>query len=106
MVKEFEERNRYVQRRLAQMPGVTWPAPCGAFYIFPNFSAYYGKGVNGKVIRNSLDMAEYLMEKAHIAVVPGSAFGEDRCLRLSYALSSTELVEGFDRLAAALNKLS
>lgn len=106
MVKVFEERCRYVQTRLSQLPRVTWPTPAGAFYVFPNFSAYYGKKAGDQVISNSLDLADYLMEKAHVAVVPGSAFGEDRCIRLSYALSADDLKEGFDRLAAALRVLA
>lgn len=106
MVKEFEARSRYVQSRLAQLPGVTCASPVGAFYVFPNVSCYYGKKAGGRVIRNSLDMADYLMELVHVAVVPGSAFGEDRCIRLSYALSSAEIEEGFDRLSNALKALA
>jgi len=106
MVAEFEERSRYVESRLAEFPGVTCPSPCGAFYVFPNFSRYYGKKAGESEIRNSLDLADYLMEKAHVAVVPGSAFGEDRHLRLSYALSLAEIEEGFNRIGAALNALT
>ena len=105
MVVEFEERSRYVMSRLAQLPGVTCPTPCGAFYVFPNFSAYYGKKTGDKVISSSLDLADFLMEKAHVAVVPGSAFGEDRCIRLSFALSTAEIDEGFNNIAGALAAL-
>lgn len=105
MVQEFEERSRYVMGRLAQLPGVTCPSPCGAFYVFPNCSAYYGRRAGDRLISSSLDLADYLMEKAHVAVVPGSAFGEDRCIRLSYALSLEEIKEGFDKLSDALNAL-
>lgn len=106
MAKIFEKRSQYVLERLGGLRGVTCPVPAGAFYVFPNFSAYYGKTVGGRKIENSLDLADYLMEKAHVAVVPGSAFGEDRCLRLSYALSMEDLKEGFDRLAEALGALT
>ncbi len=106
MARVFEKRCQYVLDRLAGMSGITCPPPAGAFYVFPNFSAYYGRKDNGREITNSLDMADYLMEKANVAVVPGSAFGEDRCLRFSYALSMEDLKEGFDRTAAALEKLS
>ena len=102
MVGEFAGRCRYVLERLAQIPGVTCPEPNGAFYVFPNFSAYYGKSVKGRTIGNSLDLAAFLMEEAHVAVVPGSAFGEDRCIRLSYALSMADLEEGFNRIARSL----
>jgi aspartate aminotransferase len=106
MARVFEKRCDYVLSRLAAMPGVTCPAPAGAFYVFPNFSSYYGKKVGGKTISDSLSMAEYLMDGAHVAVVPGGAFGEDRCIRFSYALSDADLKEGFDRVAKALAALS
>jgi aspartate aminotransferase len=102
MVAHFESRCRYVMDRLRGIPGVTCPTPDGAFYVFPNFSAYYGKTIKGRQIVDSLGMADYLMEEAHVAVVPGSAFGEDKCIRLSYALSMEDLKEGFDRIARAL----
>jgi aspartate aminotransferase len=105
MVEVFQERCRYVLERLAGLPGVSCPTPAGAFYVFPNFSSYYGKSVKGRVVMNSLDLAEYLMEKANVAVVPGSAFGDDNCLRFSYAISMEELEEGFDRIAKALAAL-
>ena len=105
MVRTFETRCRYVLQRLADLPGVSCPEPAGAFYVFPNVSRYYGKGIGGRSIGGSMDMADYLMEEAHVAVVPGSAFGEDRCIRLSYALSMEDLKEGFDRIGTALKKL-
>ncbi|MCU0587035.1 MAG: pyridoxal phosphate-dependent aminotransferase [Syntrophobacteraceae bacterium] len=106
MVKVFEERCQYVVGRLAAMPGITCPRPAGAFYVFPSFSHYYGRGAGDRVIQTSLDLADYLMESAHVAVVPGGAFGEDRCLRFSYALSHEDLREGFDRVAKALEALA
>jgi len=105
MVKVFQERCGYVMGRLAELPGVTCPRPAGAFYVFPNFSHYYGRKAGDRPIRSSLDLADYLMESAHVAVVPGGAFGEDRCLRFSYALSMDDLKEGFDRVARALEAL-
>lgn len=106
MVKVFEQRCQYVLDRLAQLPGVTCPAPDGAFYVFPNCSAYYGRKGPAGVINSSLDLSGYLMEEGHLAVVPGSAFGEDHCIRLSYALSQKDLEEGFDHLGRALAMLS
>lgn len=106
MTQVFQQRCEYVLQRLAQLDGVTCPPPAGAFYVFPNFSAYYGRKAGNRPIMNSLELADYLMEKANVAVVPGSAFGEDRCLRFSYALSMDDLKEGFDRMAAALERLA
>lgn len=106
MAKVFEQRCHYVLDRLAQLPGVTCPAPDGAFYVFPNCSAYYGKKGPAGIINSSLDLSDYLMEEAHLAVVPGSAFGEDHCIRLSYALSQDDLKEGLDNLGKALQALS
>ncbi len=106
MVRIFEQRCHYVLERLAALPQVTCPAPDGAFYVFPNCSAYYGKKTPTGIINSSLDLSEYLMEAAHLALVPGSAFGEDDCIRISYALSMEDLKEGFDRLERALQALS
>jgi aspartate aminotransferase len=105
MSKTFEKRCHYVLERLEQLPGVSCQAPAGAFYVFPNFSSYFGKRAGERVIDGSAALADYLMESAHVAVVPGGAFGEDRCIRLSYALSMEELKIGFDRIAAALLEL-
>ncbi|SMC18942.1 L-aspartate aminotransferase apoenzyme [Desulfacinum hydrothermale DSM 13146] len=106
MRQAFARRREYVMERLGRLPGVTCPDPNGAFYVFPNVSAYYGKKAGERSIQGSLDLSDYLMEEAHLAVVPGAAFGEDRCIRLSFALSMEELEEGFDRLEKALGRLS
>ncbi len=106
MVKVFQDRCRYVLKRLAEIPGVTCHRPEGAFYVFPNFSCTFGKSFDGRVINGSLELADYLMEQANVAVVPGSAFGEDSCLRFSYAISMEELTEGFNRIAGAVAALS
>ena len=105
MVASFDERRLYVLDRLAAMPGVECPRPNGAFYVFPNLSAHYGKSFKGQKIKGSVDMCAYLMEHAHLAVVPGEAFGDDKCVRFSYVISPADLKEGFDRLANALEAL-
>ncbi len=106
MREAFEERCHYVMGRLGELPGVSCPSPAGAFYVFPNFSCFFGKSGAGKVILNSLTLADYLMDHAHVAAVPGGPFGEDQCLRLSYALSMDDLQEGFDRISQAMLELS
>lgn len=105
MVQVFETRSRHVLERISWLPGVTCAEPDGAFYVFPDFSSYYGKKFGDRAIDNSLEMADYLMEAAHVAVVPGSAFGEDKCLRLSYALSLEDIDRGFDAIEKALAAL-
>lgn len=105
MARTFEKRCRRILEHFSEMPGVTCPEPDGAFYVFPNFSAYYGKKAGDKTISGSVDMAGYLMEAAHVAAVPGSAFGEDKCVRFSYALSMEEIDAGFDSIKRALKNL-
>lgn len=105
MAKSFESRCAYVMDRLRAIPGIRFIEPQGAFYIFPDVSAFYGKNYGTRTIKDSLSMADYLMEEAHIAVVPGVEFGNDRCIRLSYALSMKDLEEGCNRLEAALRSL-
>jgi aspartate aminotransferase len=106
MVQSFDQRRKYVLERLDSIPGVSCPRPNGAFYVFPNLSAYYGKSFKGQEIKGSIDMCSYLMEEAHLAAVPGEAFGDDKCIRFSYVISPEDLQEGFDRLEKALGALS
>jgi aspartate aminotransferase len=105
MVQEFERRRTYIIGRLNAMPGVTCFASTGAFYAFPNFSALYGKSFNGSVITNSTEFADYLLEEARVALVPGIAFGDDRYARLSYASSMENITEGLDRIERAIQNL-
>ncbi len=91
--------------RISDLPDVTCTEPDGAFYVFPNFSAHFGKKFAGRTINGSLDLADFLMEEAHVAVVPGNAFGEDNCIRFSYALSMEEIEQGFDAVKKSLKKL-
>jgi aspartate aminotransferase len=106
MAKTFEARCKRVLELLAGMPGVTCAPPDGAFYVFPNFSAYFGKKFGARTINGSLDLADFLMTEAHVAVVPGEAFGEDNCIRFSYALSDAEIEQGFDAVGKAIARLS
>ncbi|MDY6850924.1 MAG: pyridoxal phosphate-dependent aminotransferase [Thermodesulfobacteriota bacterium] len=102
----FDERRLFIVEALKTQEGVTCFKPGGSFYVFPNVSAYYGKSFDGWEMTGSADMAEYLLERALVAVVPGEAFGEDACVRLSYATSMENIKEGLKRIFEALDKLS
>jgi aspartate aminotransferase len=105
MVAEFAWRRDDIYERLLGIPGVTTPKPGGAFYIFPNFSAYFDRLQLGPGQSHSQALAEYLLEEAQVAAVPGAEFGEDRCIRLSFATSRERLATGVSRIQAALEKL-
>ncbi len=79
--------------------------PGGAFYVFPNVSALYGRKYNGKVITNSDEFADYMLSEAKVALVAGSGFGADEYVRLSYATSMENIDKGLDRMAEAAAKL-
>ena len=105
MKVSFAERLDRVLALLQEIPGVHCVKPQGAFYVFPNMSAYYGKRCGEKVIDGSLAMADYLLDEALIASVPGMAFGSDAFVRFSFATSMAVIEEGMGRLKAALSKL-
>jgi aspartate aminotransferase len=105
MALTFEKRCKRILDLIADLPQVTCAEPDGAFYVFPNFSAHFGKKFGDRTINGSLDLAGFLMEEAHVAVVPGDAFGEDKCIRFSYALSMDEIEKGFKAVKMALKKL-
>ena len=106
MVKAFAERRRYIVDRLNKIPGVTCYNPAGAFYVFPNFSSYYARSYQGKRIGNSTGLADYFLDVAKVAVVPGVEFGADPFERLSFATSMETIREGVDRIEDALKKLT
>ena len=103
--REFEKRCQIIVDRVSQIEGMTCPKPQGAFYIFPDISSFLGTFDGDWIIRNSVDLAKYLLEKAEVATVPGSAFGADNHLRLSYATSLDQINEGVDRIKEALGNL-
>ncbi|MBA2848779.1 pyridoxal phosphate-dependent aminotransferase [Thermosulfuriphilus ammonigenes] len=106
MVKVFRRRRDLMVSLLLEIPEISCLVPMGSFYMFPNFSAYYGRQAGGQVIDGSLAMADYLLEEARVACVPGVAFGEDTCIRLSFATSEEEIEKGITRIKEALAKLS
>ena len=101
----FLQRRDMVYKLLCDIPGLKVRMPQGAFYFFPDCSSYYGKSFNGKKIENSTDMAFYLLNEANVATVMGSAFGDDSCIRLSYATSEDLLREALRRIKEALAQL-
>lgn len=105
MVAAFARRRAYILERLQALPGVACPAPGGAFYVFPDFSAYWGREYKGKRIGNSTDLAQIFLEEAQVAVVPGIAFGDDNCIRFSYAASRATIAEGLDRVARVIEAI-
>jgi aspartate aminotransferase len=105
MVAEFDTRRRFIVNRLNRIPGIRCPMPQGAFYVFPDVSAYFGRSFEGKRVGDSQSLSEYLLEAAHAAVVPGAPFGAPNHLRLSYATSLSEIQIGLDRIEQALNRL-
>jgi aspartate aminotransferase len=98
MVQEFEQRRNYVVERLNAMEGLSCFNPMGAFYAFPNVSGTYGKRSRSGQITNSSSFTEHLLQTAGVAVVPGEAFGDERCIRLSFATSMGQLHAGLDRM--------
>ena len=105
MQVEFHKRRDYLYEQLMSIKGLSCYRPEGAFYLFPNFSSYMHKSLNGTTINNSLDLAMYLLNEAKIALVPGSAFGAEGFMRFSYATSIENLSDASERLSTALSKL-
>jgi aspartate/methionine/tyrosine aminotransferase len=105
MLEEFRNRREYFYHELTSIKGITCYKPEGAFYLFPNISNYLHTKSNILKVENSFDFAMHLLYEAHIAVVPGSAFGKEGYLRLSYATSMEHLHEAIFRLKKALNKI-
>ncbi len=106
MVTEFRKRRDFIVSALNDIPSVTCRKPEGAFYVFPNVAGLYGRKGRERVIGNSLDLAAFLLDEADVAVVPGSAFGDDRYIRLSYATSMRNIEEGVKRIRSAVSRLA
>jgi aspartate aminotransferase len=102
MRQQFEKRGRHMCERLNGMDGVKCVQPTGAFYCFPDVSAHYGRMISGVEVKDSESFAKACLEHAKVALVHGAAFGEDRCVRLSFATSMEQIDEGLDRLEKLL----
>nr|URX65373.1 glutamate/aspartate-prephenate aminotransferase [Gymnema sylvestre] len=103
MVKAFRERRDFLVKSFGELDGVKISEPQGAFYLFVDFSSYYGVEVDGfGAINGSEALCRYLLEKAQVALVPGDAFGDDTCIRISYAAALSTLQAAFERIKQAL----
>jgi aspartate aminotransferase len=105
MIKQFQLRRKRVMELLAELPDVKCSEPQGAFYVFPDVSKYFGKKDGEEVINNADDLCMYLLNKAHLSTVTGKAFGEPKCIRLSFANSMENIEKGFAKIKDALAKL-
>ena len=104
MQKVFDERRKFMIDRLSKIKGVKFTEPMGAFYMFVDVSSVYGKRFDGQKITGSLSFADVALKKG-VAVVPGIAFGNDNCIRLSYATSMDDIKEGLDRLDGFIKEI-
>ena len=105
MVREFEKRRDVIVDRLNSIAGIRCLKPQGAFYVFPNVSGLFGKTANGKKLGSPCDVADYLLEEAKVAVVPGEDFGSNEHIRFSYATSLEDIEKGCKRIQEAVKNL-
>ena len=105
MVKEFENRRNFMVDKLSKIDGVSIIKPSGAFYIMVNISSYLNTSFKGEEIKNSIDFARVLLDEEKVAVIPGSGFGLDDYIRLSYATSMNIIEVGIDRIETFLSKI-
>ncbi len=106
MVEEFDRRRRFLVEALNRIEGMQCRMPTGAFYVFPNVSGIIGKGLDGRTIGDSSSLALYLLEEAKVALVPGSAFGAEGYIRISYATSMENIRKAVERIGEAVERLS
>jgi aspartate aminotransferase len=106
MITAFNKRRILVLNALNNIKGVKANVPVGAFYVFPDISAFFGKSYNGTTVHNADDMCLYLLDEALVALVTGDAFGDQNCIRISYAASDETLIEAMKRIKSALEKLN
>jgi aspartate aminotransferase len=105
MIDVFKKRRDLVYQLLSEIPDIRINQPEGAFYFFPDVSAYFGKKDGDTVIKNATDLSMYMLRKEMVAVVTGEAFGDENCIRISYATSEETLIEAIKRIKNALAAL-
>ncbi|MCF6159138.1 MAG: pyridoxal phosphate-dependent aminotransferase [wastewater metagenome] len=103
MVCEFDKRRTYIVSRLNAMQGISCLLPHGAFYVFPKVSDLFNRRISGRTVTDSFDLVNLLLEKAHVAFVPGAPFGSDGYIRISYATAMENIEQGMDRFEKFLN---
>ena len=103
--REFQAKRDQVMAVMDSIPNLVCPRPQGAFYVFPDVSAYYGKSHDGKVIGNDIELCNALLDSKGVACVPGSAFGEPRSLRISYTCPTPQLAPGLERIREFFNEM-
>ena len=103
MIDEFKVRRDLILGLLKDIDGFTCNTPEGAFYVFPDVTAFFGKTLNGTLIKNATDFSLYLLEAALVATVTGDAFGNPNCIRISYAASQDQIIEAIDRIKKAVS---
>lgn len=102
----FRERRDLMVQLLNELPGITCAVPGGAFYVFPDFSAYLGKEIDGKKLKDTFDISEYILGCANVVSVPGDGFGAPGHIRFSYATSTDIINKGVNRIRLALEKIA
>jgi aspartate aminotransferase len=102
MIDEFAKRREMIIGLLINIPGFKMNQPQGAFYVFPDISYYFGKTIQGKIISSASDFSMFLLEEANVATVTGEAFGNNACIRISYAASVEDIQEAVKRIAKSL----
>ncbi len=106
MVATFKKRRDRVMELLNDIPGLIYNEPPGAFYVFPDVSAYFGKSTPaGKLIENADELCMYLLNDANVSIVTGKAFGQPKCVRMSFAISTANIEKGFAKIKKALADL-
>ena len=105
MIQLFKERRDLMVSLLNQLPHISCKSPGGAFYAFPDFSAYLNKTVNGKVLEDTFDISEYILESVKVVTVPGDGFGGKGHIRFSYATSKDIIKKGIGKVESALNEI-
>jgi aspartate aminotransferase len=105
MLRLFKERRDLIIKLLNQLPGVTCLSPAGAFYAFPDFSRFLGKEADGKLLKDTFDISEYILGSSSVVTVPGDGFGAPGHIRFSYATNKQNIEKGIKRIQNALKKI-